>query len=81
MSRKKSKAVTDTQAIIENVVKNEVAKAELLLKRKTREAEELLHNKIVEDIQEAGAPPETVIFVLEELKEEILQQFVKKEVK
>ena len=79
--KKKSKVVVDTQAIIENAVKNEVAKAELLLKRKSKEAEELLHNKIVGDIQEAGAPPETVIFVLEELKTEILQQFVRKEVK
>lgn len=79
MSKKKSKAVEETETLLQNLISNEVAKAESLLKRKQKENEEKLHNAIVEKIQEVNLPPASVIFVLEMLKSEILNQFLRKE--
>ncbi len=79
MSKKKSKAVEETETLLQNLISNEVAKAESLLKKKQKENEEKLHNAIVEKIQEVNLPPASVIFVLDMLKAEILNQFLRKE--
>ncbi len=82
MSRKKKgKAIVDTEKIIANLVSNEVAKTETLLRQKQRESEEEFHNAVVNKIQELNLTPQSVVFVLDVLKSEILEQFLQKVVR
>lgn len=74
--RKKDKAITETQEIIQKLVHDEVNRAKEVYENKKRQEVEVLHNKIADVIQEVGAHPTSVIFVLEILKEEVLRQFL-----
>ncbi len=73
-----SKALLDTESIIRELVKNKVEQAENVYLSNKRKEVEMLHNKIVESIQEINAEPSSVIFVLELIKSEVLRQFEKK---
>ncbi len=75
---KKEKAVEDTEQIIGKLVKDEIARAKNIYETKKKQEIETLHNRIVDAIQETGAHPTSVVFVLELIKEEVLRQFLGK---
>ncbi len=83
MSNKKNKAIAekavkDTQDIIQKLVQDEISRAKNIYETKKKQEIELLHNKIVDIIQETGVHPTSIIFVLEIVKEEVLRQFLGK---
>lgn len=75
---KKEKAIEDTEQIIGKLVKDEIARVKNIYETKKKQEIETLHNKIIDVIQETGAHPTSVIFVLEIIREEVLQQFLRK---
>ena len=74
--KKKEKAFSDTEQIINKIVKDEINRAKEIYEHKKKQEIGELHNKIVEAIEEIKAHPTTVVFVLDIIKEEVLRQFL-----
>ena len=73
---KKDKASKDTTQILNEIISSEISKAKGIYEAKKKKETEEFHNKIIDWIQESGLHPTSVIFVLEMIKAEIMQQFL-----